>query len=201
MGNHSLARRAIRKKRSLLDSKNRILNIALSLFIKKGIKSTTTREIARKAGIAEGTIYKHFKSKDDLALKLFISSMDTFREKLVENTGNYTDPKEKLRVLIQNFFDFAKNKPKAYSYIMEAHLRELGRIPEEKPKPKDIFVEVIRLGIEKGDFRKIDENLGAAMVIGMITRTILFFNSGFIGLDYGRTIAEVTNSAIRVLEQ
>jgi len=200
MSNHSLAGRTLRKKRSVVDSKNRILNIALSLFIKKGIKSTTTREIARKAGIAEGTIYKHFKSKDDLALKLFISNMDMFREKLVENTGNYADPKETLRALIQNFFDFAKNQPKAYSYIMEAHSTEIKRIPEERPKPKDIFVEVIRLGIEKGDFRKIDENLGAALVIGMITRTIFFFNSGLIRLDYSKAVAEVANSAIRVLE-
>jgi hypothetical protein len=104
-----------------------------------------------------------------------------------------------LRVLIQNFFDFAKSEPEAYLYIMEAHVTELKRVPKEIPKPKDIFVNAIRLGIKKGDFRRIDENLGAALVIGMMTRTILFFNNGFINTEYSKLVAEVVNSVIRVL--
>lgn len=198
MSSHSLTRQTIRKRRAT-DSRNKISNVALGLFIKRGIKSTTTKEIAKKAGIAEGTIYKHFKSKNDLALELLATSMDTFREKFLENTSNYTNPKEILRALIQNFFDFAKNQPNSYSYIMEAHSTELRKISKEKPKPKDTFIKAICLGIEKGDFREIDESLGAALVIGMITRTILFFNNGFIGWNYDRVVAEVANSAIRVL--
>lgn len=198
MSSYSLARQAITKRRAM-ESKNKISNVALTLFIKRGIKSTTTKEIAKKAGIAEGTIYKHFRSKDDLALDLFTNNMDMFREKLLENTGNYTDPKEILKALIQNFFDFAKKQPNSYSYIMEAHFTELKKIPKERPKPKDIFVKAIRLGIEKRDFRKIDENLGAALVIGMITRTIFFFNNGLIDSDYDKAVAEVINSAIKVL--
>jgi AcrR family transcriptional regulator len=198
MSNHSLTRQTI-KKRSAINSRKKISNVALSLFIKRGIKSTTTKEIAKKAGIAEGTIYKHFKSKNDIALELFTTNMDMFREKLLENTSNYTDPKEILKALIQNFFDFAKNQPKSYSYIMEAHFTKLKKILKEKPKPKDTFIEAIRLGIEKGDFREIDENLGAALVIGMIIRTILFFDNGFIYWDYDKVISEVTNSAIKVL--
>lgn len=198
MSSYSLARQVITKRRAM-DSKNKISNVALSLFIKRGIKSTTTKEIAKKAGKAEGTIYKHFKSKDDLALDLFTNNMDMFREKLLENTGNYTDPKKVLKVLIQNFFDFAKKQPHSYSYIMEAHSSELKKIPKERAKPKDMFIKAIRLGIEKRDFRKIDENLGAALVIGMITRTIFFFNNGLIDSDYDKAVAEVINSAIKVL--
>jgi AcrR family transcriptional regulator len=184
-----------------ISSRNRISSVALGLFIKKGIKSTTTKQIAIKAGLAEGTIYKHFKSKDDLALELFISNMDMFKEKLLENSKNYTDPKQMLKALIQAFFDFAKNQPEAYSYIMDAHIKELKKIPKEKIKPKDIFVRVILSGIKKGDFRNIDENLGAALVIGMVTRTIFFLNNGLIGLGYDEIVKEVVNSAIRVLER
>ncbi|MBI2487469.1 MAG: TetR/AcrR family transcriptional regulator [Deltaproteobacteria bacterium] len=198
MSNHSLAKLNL-SKRSAVDSKNKIRNVALRLFVSKGIKSSTTREIAKKAGISEGTIYKHFESKDELALELFITNMDMFREKLLENITNNDDPKEILSRLIQNFFDFAKKQPEAYSYIMDAHYTELKKIPKERPKPKDPFVEAICLGIEKGDFRKLDENLGAALVIGMITRTILFFNNGFINLDYYQAAEEVVYSAIKLL--
>jgi AcrR family transcriptional regulator len=198
MSNHSLAKSNL-NRRSGAGSKNKIRNVALKLFVIKGIKSTTTREIARKAGIAEGTIYKHFHSKDELATELFVSRMDMFRENLLENIGNRNEPKEMLNRLIHNFFDFAKNHPDAYSFVTEAHYTELKKVPKERPKPKDLFVEAIRLGIEKGDFRKLDENLGAALVIGMITRTILFLNNGLIHADYDGVVAEVVGSAIKVL--
>jgi AcrR family transcriptional regulator len=198
MSNHSLAK-LNQGKRKAADSRNKIRTVALRLFVTKGIKSTTTREIAKRAGIAEGTIYKHFQSKDEIALELFINNIDVFREKLLENIENKDEPKERLDRLIHNFFDFAKSHPEAYSYIMDAHYTEVKKIPKDRPKPKDLFVEAIHLGIEKGDFRKLDENLGAALVIGMINRTILFFNNGFIHSDYNEMVAEVASSAFRVL--
>jgi AcrR family transcriptional regulator len=44
---------------------------ALNLFQTKGFDGTTTRAIARKAGIAEGTVFNYFKSKEDIALYFF----------------------------------------------------------------------------------------------------------------------------------
>ena len=45
-----------------------ILRAALELFAEKGFYQTTTRAIARKAGIAEGTLFNYFETKEDLAL-------------------------------------------------------------------------------------------------------------------------------------
>ena len=68
-------------------------------------------------------------------------------------------------------------------------------------KPKDVFVNAIKKGIAKGKFSKMDENLGAALVIGMITRSILFFNNGFIVKDYESIVPEVTKAALKVLSK
>ncbi len=58
---------AVQKKRlSAEKRKDQIVRIATSLFVKKGFKGTTTREIARKAGISEAVIYKYFAHKEDL---------------------------------------------------------------------------------------------------------------------------------------
>ncbi len=186
--------------RNIVNSKTRISNVALDLFIKRGIKGTTTREIAKRAGIAEGTIYKHFKSKNDLAFKLFLSHMDSFRNRLRESIVRHSSPRDKLKALIEAFFAFAKEEPKAYSYIMIGHHTELSKIPRERLKPKDIFVEVIQEGIRKGEFRNVDEELGAALVIGMITRVILFLNTGLITQDYKQVISEVIEASFRVLD-
>lgn len=52
-------------------TKESILKEALTLFRKKGLEGTTTKEISRKAGIAEGTLFNYFKTKDDIALYFF----------------------------------------------------------------------------------------------------------------------------------
>ena len=50
--------------------KKKVLQTALNLFANNGFHATTTAKIAKQAGVSEGTIYKYFKSKDDLLGKL-----------------------------------------------------------------------------------------------------------------------------------
>jgi AcrR family transcriptional regulator len=52
-------------------TKQRILHAALQLFKEKGLGRTTTKEISKKSGIAEGTLFNYFKTKEDLALYFF----------------------------------------------------------------------------------------------------------------------------------
>jgi AcrR family transcriptional regulator len=64
---------AARGRRSQNKEKTRkaILRAALDLFAEKGFYRTTTKAIARKAGIAEGTLFNYFETKEDLALYFF----------------------------------------------------------------------------------------------------------------------------------
>ncbi|HWX22955.1 MAG TPA: TetR/AcrR family transcriptional regulator [Candidatus Binatia bacterium] len=63
----------VRRKRFENKERNRraILRAALDLFAQKGFYRTTTKAISRKAGIAEGTLFNYFKTKEDLALYFF----------------------------------------------------------------------------------------------------------------------------------
>lgn len=177
----------------------KISDAALGLFIKKGITGTTTKEIAKKAGVSEGTIYNYFSSKNDIAYQLFMQYMDMFRDRLAESSRNGSLPEEKLSKMIFTFFEFAGREPDAYEYIMVVHYTELAKMPYEKQKPKDLFVEVIAEGIKAGKFRKSEENLMAAHIIGMIARTILFHKNGILNSPYERLIEETKKSALRVL--
>src|SRR5215831_19749859 len=57
-------------------TKQAILKAALELFAEKGFYNTSTRAISRKAGIAEGTLFNYFETKEDLALYFFEREMD-----------------------------------------------------------------------------------------------------------------------------
>src|SRR5258707_8680323 len=56
--------------------RKRIVTAALSLFQTKGFDATTTKAIARKAGIAEGTVFNYFRTKEDIALHFFEQEVD-----------------------------------------------------------------------------------------------------------------------------
>ena len=57
-------------------TKERILEAALKLFNKYGVEGTTTKQVSKAAGIAEGTLFNYFKTKEDLALYFFEKETD-----------------------------------------------------------------------------------------------------------------------------
>src|SRR4051812_25403014 len=65
-----------RRERNKQATKKRIVESALALFQTKGFEATTTRQIARKAKVAEGTVFNYFPTKDDIALHFFELEVD-----------------------------------------------------------------------------------------------------------------------------
>ena len=53
------------------DKRERILNAAVRVFAKNGFYATRVSEVAKAAGVADGTIYLYFRSKDELLVSLF----------------------------------------------------------------------------------------------------------------------------------
>jgi len=97
------SRRATQKQRI----RDRIVKAALSLFQTKGFDATTTRAIARKAGIAEGTVFNYFKSKDDIALYFFEAEVDHAMASVRENPRLRKAPlPEKLFALINSQLEY-----------------------------------------------------------------------------------------------
>ncbi|PEE41491.1 TetR/AcrR family transcriptional regulator [Bacillus pseudomycoides] len=93
----------------------RILEAAVDMFGEKGYASTSTSEIAKRAGVAEGTIFRYYKTKKDLLLAVVMPTLtkfaapffvQAFAKEVLENT--YKSYEEFLRVAIRNRFEFAK---------------------------------------------------------------------------------------------
>ena len=81
--------------------REKIVKAALSLFQTKGFEATTTKAIARKAGIAEGTVFNYFKSKDDIALHFFEQEVDQAMAAVRDNPRLKKAPlEEKLFALV-----------------------------------------------------------------------------------------------------
>ena len=79
------------------DKRNAILRAAISVFAHNGYFNSKVADIAREAGVADGTVYLYFKSKEEILHSIFDRSVDEAvaeAKKLIESTA---DPREKLR--------------------------------------------------------------------------------------------------------
>lgn len=82
------------------------MKAALSLFQRRGFDATTTKAIARKAGIAEGTVFNYFKSKDEIALYFFEEEVDQAMTSVRDNPRLRKAPlEEKLFALVHSQLD------------------------------------------------------------------------------------------------
>ncbi|HKP35211.1 MAG TPA: TetR family transcriptional regulator [Pyrinomonadaceae bacterium] len=87
--------------------RERIVKAALSLFQSRGFEATTTKAIAQKARIAEGTVFNYFKTKDDIALHFFEQEVDHAITAVRENPRLRKAPlEEKLFALVHAQLEF-----------------------------------------------------------------------------------------------
>src|SRR5437899_12654202 len=100
MNIHSVALTAVSRRDSTPGPKrDAILRAAIDVFADRGFFSAQVADIARAAGVAAGTVYLYFKSKDDLLVSIFDRSM---REGLTLGraaVADLDDPRERLRRL------------------------------------------------------------------------------------------------------
>ena len=88
------------------NTKRAILRAALELFAEKGFYNTTTKAISRKAGIAEGTLFNYFETKEDLALYFFEDELNGVIEWYDRNIRlQRAAVSEQLFAIIQQFLD------------------------------------------------------------------------------------------------
>ena len=152
------------------DKYQRILEASVCVFADQGFHQSTVSRIARKAGVADGTIYLYFKNKEDILVQIFNYKTKQIFEKFREVVGSADTPVEKLRYLIRcHLQEFQKDKNLAVVYLAET--RQINRVMEDQIKIMskmyfDLVAEILEQGQQTGHFRK-------ALYLGLVKRHIL----------------------------
>jgi len=102
------------------DTRAAILDAALTLFADKGYHGTAVPEIARAAGIAAGTIYRHFDGKETLVNELYRSCKAALMDALLSGFPAHGSPREQFHALWQRLAEFAHAEPRAF-FFLELH--------------------------------------------------------------------------------
>lgn len=173
---------------------------ALHLFAEQGVDGTSIRQIADRAGTAEGNIYRHFSGKDGLVRATFEACARKFHEVLRRESDKHSEPPERLEGLIAGIFVFATDHPTEFDYLISIHRHVLGRIDiKREPLPLRLFTAAIQDGIDRGLFRTVDPTLAAGWIVGMSQRTISLQEAGLLPADRAKMVKETAAAADRLL--
>jgi TetR/AcrR family transcriptional regulator, fatty acid metabolism regulator protein len=121
--------------------RERILQSAMRVFASKGFYGAKVSDIAEDAGVADGTIYLYFKSKDDLLISLFEEQMERVNAELARAMEGVRSAPEKLRSFIHAYMELvAANRHAAEVITIE--LRQSAKFMKEYRNPR--FAEFLK---------------------------------------------------------
>lgn len=109
--------------------KQRILLSALRLFAHKGLEGTSIRDIAALAGTSNPALYKHFESKDALALHLYVTCYRELWQRLSLAIAAERGFERQLSALVQAFVGYHDACPEAVQFIAEHTQAFWPRVP------------------------------------------------------------------------
>src|SRR5512138_2287930 len=160
------------------DKRDRILSAAERIFARHGFFAAKVSDVAKEAGVADGTIYLYFKSKDDLLISLFERRMEEVNSRLRDATADIKSPSDQLRTFIKTYLQLVHDEPTAVE-VLTIELRQSSKFMKEYENPQ--FADFLRLlgGIiaaaqEKGELdRSIPAHVAARMIFGVLDELAL----------------------------
>lgn len=122
--------------------RDRILDAAERVFAQRGFFAAKVADIAREAGVADGTIYLYFKNKDDLLISLFESRMERVNQILADAIAGATRPRDQLTAFVRAYLQLIADQPTA-AEVLTIELRQSTKFMREYSAQR--FGELLRL--------------------------------------------------------
>jgi AcrR family transcriptional regulator len=166
----------VRTKRQVVSEfrTSELLSAARSVFSRKGFHDATIDDVASEAGVAKGTVYLYFKSKQDIYLSALRDGIEMLIHEMRNEASSSSDAEAKLRKLIAakiSFFD----KHRDFFRIFQS---ELGRLEKTMAECKDLYFQqaqivegVLKQGVREGVVRNKNTRK-AAFAVTDLTRGV-----------------------------
>ncbi|TVX95030.1 TetR/AcrR family transcriptional regulator [Mycolicibacterium porcinum] len=145
--------------------RDELLDLAATMFAERGLKATTVRDIADSAGILSGSLYHHFKSKEQMVEEVLKDFLDWLFARYQEILDSETTPLGQLTGLFMASFEAIEHRH-AQVVIYQDEAKRLSAIPqfafvdERNREQRKMWIDILQQGISDGSFRQdIDVDL------------------------------------------
>lgn len=183
------------------NARPKIERAALELFVDGGVDASTTRDIADRAGVSEGALYRHYKGKDELALSLFMETHNRLGKMVVEAAQTEGSLETRVRSIVTAYCKLADEDWLLFSF----HLVSLHKfLPHDTQRPDDpltITETIISSLMVAGEIPKGDPALLAAMSLGVVLQAGQNKAYGRLPGPFSAHIEAFTRSIVAILLQ
>jgi AcrR family transcriptional regulator len=144
--------------KALPSRRDELLDLAATMFAERGLRATTVRDIADSAGILSGSLYHHFKSKEQMVEEVLRDFLDWLFTRYQEIVGREADPLERVKGLFMTSFEAIENRH-AQVVIYQDEAKRLSGLPKfefveaRNREQRRMWVDVLKQGVAEGCFR------------------------------------------------
>lgn len=153
-------------------TRQKLLRAALELYTAAGFRDTTTPAIAARAGVAEGTIYRHFSGKEDLLNAVYRAAQRWAVGVITEAEGDHTAPApERLQRIARRLLEAAEHDPAGVRMVLQfrddRYLDEKSR--DAAREVRGALQQVVAAGKSDGLVRPGPADLWVAVWLAVVT--------------------------------
>ena len=154
MNRHSAA---TKRKSGAPDKRDRILRAAIKVFAQNGFYATRVSEIAKAAGVADGTIYLYFKNKDDVLISIFEEGIQRLLAILREVAASDAPAEARIAKIIELQLGLLEDQ-RDLAEVITVNLRQSSQLLKQYATPLfmeyiDVLAGIVRDGQEQDVFR------------------------------------------------
>ena len=171
------------KKRGGPDKRDRILKAAVKVFAKNGFYATRVSELAKAAGVADGTIYLYFKNKDDVLITIFEDGIQQLLAILREVAAAEEPFEARIKRIIELQLGLLEDQ-RDLAEVITVNLRQSSTLLKQYAAPLfmeyiDVIAGLIREGQKQGAFRKdVNARVAARSLFGALDAILLTWALG-----------------------
>ena len=160
-----------------MEKKEQILETALNLFIENGFDKTPTSRIALDAGVATGTLFHHFKTKEELINALYFKIKTDISKIVSEGLEKAEGIKEKMHLIWHNYLSWAMKHPKRLQFLTQfSESQYITKLTKQRIYDEHLrFVfEIIEEGKKQGVFYNLPNELLTSIFGGVLHQVVRF---------------------------
>ena len=184
-------------------TKRKIFETSMKIFAEKGYEATSIEEITATVGVAKGTLYYHFSSKEEIFNFLIEEGIKLLQNSIDIKTAKHNNYIDKIKAIILIQIKIVKK----YEDIITILLSQFWGKEERNKKCQSLVYEyiskiekIVQEGIENGEIKKGDSRAIASEIYGLICSTLIYKKREGMEMDIMKLYHEYENTVVNGLK-
>jgi AcrR family transcriptional regulator len=176
--------------------KTKVERAAVDLFAANGFDGVSVADIAAAAGVSQGALYRHYRSKEELGWALFSAAYLRTGEELDRIRSGEAEFDAAVTAMIAHFCALYDEDPALFRFMLITQHGFLPRIPSGSRTPVDAVADLVGDAVAKNRLKPVDPPLAAAVIMGVVLQSATFHIYGRLGGSLGARALALARAAI-----